>query len=173
VRVFDTPFVTLAETEHALLGLRQQFGDLTDTTIATHEIRSGDAPHYAFGVDGPDVIDDNLVAQGCFLLDDDEYGRGVTAQVTALDRGRAVVFPGSAGLVGTLTVGEVLQRSAIERVKALGVGDLPADEILHTREFVRPRWYGRELVLDVLPHAASGYAPFEVPNPTPCCEGHS
>jgi hypothetical protein len=87
---------------------------------------------------------------------------------------RAVVFPGSDNLVGVLTVAEVVERSAIDRVILLGGGieAAPALEV-DTRGFVRPQWIGGVLTLVVQPSSGGRLTPFESPNPTPCCADHS
>ncbi|MCM4080531.1 hypothetical protein [Paractinoplanes hotanensis] len=87
--------------------------------------------------------------------------------------GRAVIFPGSRDLTGTLSVGEVLSRSAIDRVEVLGSG--PADEALKldTRDFVRPQFRGGDLVLVTMPAAGGLLVPFETRDPTPCCADHA
>ncbi|SDJ07944.1 hypothetical protein [Nonomuraea jiangxiensis] len=62
--------------------------------------------------------------------------------------------------------------SAIGRVTQLG-GPPPADGTeLDTRDFVRPRWQDGVLTLVTMPVAGGRVAPFEVPNPTPCCADH-
>jgi hypothetical protein len=86
--------------------------------------------------------------------------------------GRAVIFEGSAELVGTLTVGDVLAGSAIDRVEVLGGGVPSPDLLLDTRDFVRPQFRDGELVLTTTPAAGGLLIPFEVRNPTPCCAGH-
>ncbi|AGL15113.1 hypothetical protein [Actinoplanes sp. N902-109] len=90
-----------------------------------------------------------------------------------LGEGRAVVFPGSAALLGDLTVREILELSAIDRVEILGTG--PADPALTVRtdDHVRPLWRGGELVLITMPAAGSTLVPFETRNPTPCCADHA
>ena len=45
------------------------------------------------------------------------------------------------------------------------------DDVVATRAFVRPLCRGGRLVLPVLPAGRGRLAPFEVPNPTPCCGG--
>jgi hypothetical protein len=89
--------------------------------------------------------------------------------------GRAVVFPGVRRLVGALTVEQVLAASAIERVTVLGAAEPgPAPETLvETRDFVRPQWLDGRLTLVTMPAAGGRVAPFEVPNPTPCCADHA
>ena len=87
--------------------------------------------------------------------------------------GRAVLYPGAAALTGTLTVAELLMRSAIDRVTVLGVSGPPAPgTTLMTREHVRPQWRDGELVLTAMPAAGGALVPFEVPEPTPCCADH-
>jgi hypothetical protein len=86
--------------------------------------------------------------------------------------GRAVLFDGSAGLVGTMAVGDVLAGSAIDRVEVLGGGVATPDALLDTRDFVRPQFRDGELVLTTTPAAGGLLIPFEVRNPTPCCAGH-
>jgi hypothetical protein len=87
--------------------------------------------------------------------------------------GRAVLFPGADRLVGELTVAQVLAHSAIDRVRVLGgVAQPDADTLVLTRDFVRPQWLDGVLTL-VATQAPNGrIAPFEVPNPTPCCAAH-
>ncbi len=86
--------------------------------------------------------------------------------------GRAVVFAGSSALTGRLTVAEVLELSAIDRVEVLGSGAAPADAIVDTRDFVRPQFRGGDLVLVTTPAAGGVLVPFEVREPTPCCADH-
>jgi hypothetical protein len=47
------------------------------------------------------------------------------------------------------------------------------DDLLDTRDHVRPEWQAGELVLAVTPVHNGLFAPFEVPNPTPCCADHA
>ena len=78
--------------------------------------------------------------------------------------GRAVVFPGAAELTGTVIVGEVLARSAITRLDVVGGHVEPGeDDLLDTRDHVRPEWRCGELVLAVSPAGPGRFAPFEVP----------
>ncbi|MGX6605125.1 hypothetical protein ACWKSP_23765 [Micromonosporaceae bacterium Da 78-11] len=86
--------------------------------------------------------------------------------------GRAVVFPGSALLVGTLSVAEVLALSAIDRVDVLGGGPAEAEMRLDTGGFVRPHYAGESLVLVTTPAVGGVLVPFERPHPTPCCAAH-
>lgn len=87
--------------------------------------------------------------------------------------GRAVLYPGVAELTGTLTVGDVLARSAIDRVTVLGSPSRPNPGArLVTWDHVRPQWQHGELVLTAMPAVDGTLAPFEVPSPTPCCADH-
>ncbi len=86
--------------------------------------------------------------------------------------GRAVRFAGVDALVGTLTVAEVLARSAIGRVEVLGVGPASPSDVLDTQDYVRPHGRGDELVLTVTPAAGGRLVPFETRHPTPCCAAH-
>ncbi|MGC5034791.1 hypothetical protein ACPXCS_08040 [Streptomyces sp. DT190] len=87
--------------------------------------------------------------------------------------GRAVLYPGAASLTGTLTIADLLARSAIDRVTVLGTPDPPGPGTpLATRDHVRPQWQDGELVLTAMPAAGGTLVPFEVPDPTPCCADH-
>jgi hypothetical protein len=85
--------------------------------------------------------------------------------------GRAVLFAGVESLTGTVTVADLLATSAISRVTVLGgAAPDPATEVV-TRDFVRPEWRDGELTLVTSPAPGGRLAPFEFPNPTPCCGG--
>ncbi len=87
--------------------------------------------------------------------------------------GRAVIYPGVTALTGTLTVADVLDRSAITRVAVLGTPTRPSpDTPLMTQDHVRPYWQDGELVLTTMPAVGGTLVPFEVPEPTPCCADH-
>ena len=94
----------------------------------------------------------------------------VTVGFTAA--GRAVLFPGSDLLVGTLSVASIIALSAIDRVDVLGGGPAAGDTLVETGDFVRPHYVGDELVLVTTPAAGGVLVPFERRNPTPCCAGH-
>jgi hypothetical protein len=87
--------------------------------------------------------------------------------------GRAVRFPGVDLLTGTVPVADVLASTAIDEVRVLAGGVLPPAAVLQTRDFCRPVYADGTLVLHVLPAGPGRVAPFEVPNPTPCCAAHS
>lgn len=83
-----------------------------------------------------------------------------------------MVCPGADGLTGTVTVAELLARTPTTRLVVLGSPaherPEPSAEIL-TSGHVRPEWRAGELVLPLVPAAGGRLAPFEVPDPTPCC----
>jgi hypothetical protein len=87
--------------------------------------------------------------------------------------GRLVVFPGCDGLRGVLPVADLLAHSAIDRLAPVGGVHVSDDALVNTQSFVRPQWRHGELLLDVVPIAGGMLAPFEVPNPTPCCADHA
>ncbi|MGV9555720.1 hypothetical protein [Streptomyces sp. NPDC003522] len=100
--------------------------------------------------------------------------RGYEASEGAPDAvGRAVLYPGADRMRGTLTVGELLAGSAIDRVTVLGTAaEPPSATRLVTNGHVRPQWRDGELVLTAMPAAGGTLVPFEVPDPTPCCADH-
>ena len=87
--------------------------------------------------------------------------------------GRAVVYPGSARLVGDLTVAQILAASAIDRITILGGGTPAPSAVVRTGDYVRPQFHAGELVLTVMPAAGGTLVPFETRNPTPCCADHA
>ncbi|GAA2578920.1 hypothetical protein GCM10010399_05830 [Dactylosporangium fulvum] len=85
---------------------------------------------------------------------------------------RAVLFPGSEKLTGTIPVSAVLSESAIERVQILGGTPAVPEMLIDTRNFVRPLWRDGALTL-ITQFARNGVlVPFEPPNQTPCCHDH-
>lgn len=88
--------------------------------------------------------------------------------------GRAVIYPGAEALTGVLPLRDLLTLSAIERVRVLGGDAEPiGSTLVDTRDFVRPEWMSGVLTLVLTPAPAGMLAPFEVPNPTPCCADHA
>ncbi|MDG4796162.1 hypothetical protein [Micromonospora sp. WMMD1082] len=159
---------TVREAEHWLDGQVRQLGG-PDLVVCTHLV-AVPYPHVALSVAGSTA--DRLAA----LPDTGPELRVAAARAadehTARRSGRAVHYPGADRMVGTLTVGDLIAVSAIERVVVLGGTSAAPDTPVHTRDFVRPQWQAGELVLVTGPHHAGGLAPFEVPDPTPCCAEH-
>ncbi|MGN6609234.1 MAG: hypothetical protein ACTHMS_19750, partial [Jatrophihabitans sp.] len=103
-------------------------------------------------------------------------GSGATAattraEVVARDGGRAARFPGQPDVGGDVPVHELLARTAIDEVERIDGGPVAASDVIETRDFLRPLFREGRLVLPVLPAGDGRVAPFEVPNPTPCCGG--
>ncbi|MCW2599280.1 MAG: hypothetical protein JWM02_1109 [Frankiales bacterium] len=136
----------------------------------------GDVPDG--GITAPELADASVVVvQG----DDSTRHQGpatwragaqAAAEQWLAGSGRAVVFDGWDRLGATVAVDDVPTLSAIEQV--VGVAGTPtAGRVLHTRGHVRPERVGGRLLLHVRPFLDEGsVAPFEVPNPTPCCVAH-
>ena len=86
--------------------------------------------------------------------------------------GRAVLFPGQERLTGEIATDDVPSLSAIRAVEGIA-GTPTVGTRLVTRDFVRPVLRTGALVLQVRPFGEEGtVAPFEVPDPTPCCAAH-
>jgi hypothetical protein len=179
----------LADADHQARALLARLG-LGETTVAcTHLIRGAGA-HVALSFDVPDGGGDlaaavaDIVHSGHFgaalgaeRLGPTELAAGAAQAVAAhaaRTSGRAVVYPGVGTLTGTLTIGAILAGSAIDRVTVLAAADPPTeDDLVHTRDHVRPEWRAGILTLTTTQVAPGGYAPFEIPNPTPCCADHT
>jgi hypothetical protein len=183
----DAASASLADADYLARDLlvRVGFGFGEAAVVCTHLIRGGGA-HVALSFEVHDAAE--LVAEFIHngqigvALSADRYGpaalaAGAAEAVTAhaaRTSGRAVVYPGVAALTGTLRVGAILAGSAIDRITVLaGAGPPRDDDLVHTRDHVRPEWRGGLLTLTTTPVGPGAYAPFEVPNPTPCCANHS
>lgn len=163
----DTEVTTLRDADHLLKDLADQLALAGDVFGCTHLVQEGGRRRVALSLGaGSAAVRATaraaLTAQGYAVTD------GAWDQ-----RGRAVLFPGATDLTGTLTVAELLDRSAIARVRVLGAPGAPDPATrLVTREFVRPQWEDGELVLAAMPHVGGTLVPFEDPDPTPCCADH-
>ena len=86
--------------------------------------------------------------------------------------GRAVLFQGQERLHGEIATDDVPGLSAIGAIEGIA-GTPTVGTRLVTRGFVRPVLRAGALVLQVRPFGEEGtVAPFEVPDPTPCCAAH-
>jgi len=176
---------TAADAEHLMLGVAAELGAGPGAVLCTHAVRQG-TPHYAATVTLPATLPATMApipAAGWALVDTAEVLEGdpvlartalgaATARAAGTD-GRAVRFPGIELLTGTVPVADVLAGTAIDEVRVLAGGLLPPAAMLLTRDFCRPVYEAGALVLHVLPAGPGRVAPFEVPNPTPCCAAHS
>ena len=161
-----SPWRTTGEAEHATLGLIGP--SLTpDLVMATHFVdgtvvvtTQADGPVEVWG----SVPDEGLDPAALAELGD---------RHTARRSGRVFHFPGVDELVGRMTVGELVARSAVDDVVMLGHREpLDADAVVDTQGFVRPCFADGRVVLDVRPAADGLAVPFEQPHPTPCCADH-
>ena len=66
----------------------------------------------------------------------------------------------------------MLAASAIDEVVVLGGPPCAPDTLIDTRDFVRPQFRDGRRGLMATPAPGGLIAPFEVPNPTPCCANH-
>ncbi|MDW4908404.1 hypothetical protein RB628_24445 [Streptomyces sp. ADMS] len=162
----DTEVSALRAADHLLLRLTAELALPEGAFACTHLVR-GDRPRVALSFTLPSepllrTAEERLTTLGY------EVTPGAPDTV-----GRAVVYPGVGSLTGTLTVGELLARSAIDRVTVLGSqGQPPPEQTMRTHDHVRPQWQGGELVLAAMPAVGGTLVPFEVPDPTPCCADH-
>jgi hypothetical protein len=171
----DLGHAGVREAEHWLHDLVRRLGLPAggDGVLACTHLVQAPYPHVAASLAAPAPLDAATLPA---VLDDLAPAAAHAAGEHAARRsGRAVVFPGVDRLVGTLSVERVLAASAIERVTVLGTaGPAPDPETLvETRDFVRPLWLDGRLTLVTMPAAGGRVAPFEVPNPTPCCADHA
>lgn len=163
-----------------------------EISVTTHRAVLGELSHVALVVEvsglGTAAVSETLrvvtsagtPAEPALLADGGASGpealRPVLAEVLDAHRartsGRAVVFPGSTTLTGTVTVADVVAGTAIDRVQVLGAPEPDGATALVTRGFVRPRWVGGRLVLHAQPAVGGVLVPFETPDPTPCCADH-
>ncbi|WP_369173323.1 hypothetical protein AB5J49_37655 [Streptomyces sp. R28] len=162
----DADVRDLRAADHLLHTFATELALPDGTFGCTHLVR-GDRPHVAVSLTLPSepllrTAQERLTARGHTV------SRG-TPDTT----GRAVLYPGAASITGTLTIADVLTRSAIDRVTVLGSPTRPAlNTPLVTWEHIRPLWQDDELVLTTMPAVGGTLVPFEVPDPTPCCADH-
>jgi hypothetical protein len=174
----DTGTRTLREADDLLTDLVSGLGLLAGSLACTHLVRIG-TPHVAISLSVPGAVDPAVLPEGAGVVLGDhragpaELAGGAAYAVAEHTRtGRAVRYPGVEHLVATMTVEEILAVSAIDRIEVL-MGSAPEpDQKVMTREFVRPVWQGGALVLLTMPAVGGVLAPYEVPDPTPCCADH-
>lgn len=171
---------TVPQAEHLLHTVVKALG-LPDGVIGcTHFVRTG-TPGVACSLAVPESVDlallpgDVSAALGGHRRGPQAEGAALAAaEHAARQGGRVVLFPGRAGLVGSLTVGELLERSAIDRILVLAQADPPAAEVVvATNDYVRPVWREGLMTLLTMPAKGGRLTPAEVPNPTPCCADHA
>ncbi|MGN9775306.1 hypothetical protein ACTMS0_05950 [Micromonospora sp. H33] len=160
---------TVREAEHWLGEHVVPLG-LPDLVACTHLVAEP-YPHVALSMAVPTGTD-RFIALPDTAAELRTAAARAAGEHAARTAGRAVLYPGADRMIGTLTVGDLLAASAIQRVVVLGGASAGPETPVHTRDFVRPQWQAGELVLVTMPHHAGGVAPFEVADPTPCCADH-
>jgi hypothetical protein len=129
-----------------------------------------DCPDDAVLILPPSTVEDQVADH---MADQTAEDRAV-AEHTRRRSGRAVIYPGVETLTGQVTVTDLLTRTAISRIHLIGgTGDPLPQTLIDTRSFVRPQWMDGQLTLVATPAPDGRIAPFEVPNPTPCCADHA
>jgi hypothetical protein len=155
---------TVAAAEH---WIRSLVADRPDVVACTHLVREP-VPHVAVSLAVTTPMPVPATAEEFVAA-----ARTARAEHVGRSAGRAVLYPGMASLVGTVTVSDVLTAGAIERVTVLGGDPNPSPSVeVDTRDFVRPQWMDGRLTLVTLPAPNGRIAPFELPNPVPCCADH-
>ncbi|WP_262064296.1 hypothetical protein [Streptomyces sp. STR69] len=175
----DAGTSTLREADHLIRDLMTTLALPPGTVACTHLIRTDTRRGTAVSLE---LQDRESATTAWRHLTESEPPRGAqeaaaqaAADHTARRSGRAVLFPGAEHLTGTIPLSDLLELTAIDRVIVVGAtsGEPPAPTTpVHTQDHVRPEWREGELVLALVPAAGNTLAPFEVPNPTPCCADH-
>ncbi|WP_033284313.1 hypothetical protein [Streptomyces sp. NRRL F-525] len=182
----DAGTTTLREADHLIRDLATTLGLPPGTVACTHLIRTdtrrGTAVSFALpeGDESAEEIWRRLTGtEMSAALDDRRHGPAEAAALAAAEHtarrsGRAVLYDGVDRLTGTVTVADLLESTAIDQLAVVGAPLTtpdPTTSIL-TQDHVRPEWREGHLVLALVPAAGNTLAPFEVPNPTPCCADH-
>ncbi|MGM9386976.1 hypothetical protein [Streptomyces antibioticus] len=188
----DAGTVSLREADHLVHDLVDRLGLPPGTLACTHLIRTAERRGTAVSLALPDAdaaeavwarVEGELSGAGA-VLGGRAYGAAAAVRAAGSaageharrEGGRAVLFPGVEHLTGTVTVAELLDLTAVEHlvvVGATGGGAPDPSTPVFTRDHVRPEWWGGRLTLALVPAAGGALAPFEVPNPTPCCADHA
>ncbi|MFF4775898.1 hypothetical protein ACFY05_23885 [Microtetraspora fusca] len=177
----DSGSRTVAEAERLLHSVVEALGPPSGVIGCTHFVRTGPLPHVACSVALEGDADLSLLPEGVSAAlgerrtGPDAEGAALAAAEHAAGRsGRIVLFPGRDELTGTLAVGEILARSAVERVVVLAQAEEPdADTAVVTNDHVRPEWRDGVMTLVTMPASGGRLTPAEIPDPTPCCADHA
>ncbi|MEV8545394.1 hypothetical protein [Streptomyces sp. NPDC051572] len=181
----DAGTTTLREADHLIRDLTTTLGLPPGTVACTHLIRTDTRRGTAVSLALPEAGSAEEVWQRLTAtemsaaLDDRRHGPSEAAALAAAEHaarrsGRAVLYAGVERLTGTVTVADLLESTAIDQLTVVGAPLTtpdPATPIL-TQDHVRPEWREGHLVLALVPAVGNTLAPFEVPNPTPCCADH-
>nr|WSY54328.1 hypothetical protein OG999_32135 [Streptomyces sp. NBC_00886] len=183
----DAGTATLREADHLIRDLMTTLALPPGTVACTHLIRTdtrrGTAVSLALPEDGSveEVWRRLTGTELGAALGDRGHGPSEAAALAAAEHaarrsGRAVLYPGVERLTGTIPLADLLELTAIDRVIVVGAtsGETPDPTTpVQTQDHVRPEWRTGQLLLALVPAAGNTLAPFEVPNPTPCCADHS
>ena len=163
----DLGHATTAEAEHWLAHLPPVPG-----LVACTHLVPGMRPRVVITLAATGPVDTSMLSAG--PDDAGEAALAAAADHAAGRAGRAVIYPGVEALTGVLTIADLLTNSAIERIRIIGgaAAEMPSDTDVETRDFVRPQWMNGHLTLVATPAPGGRIAPFEIPNPTPCCAAH-
>ncbi|MEU6194740.1 hypothetical protein [Streptomyces sp. NPDC047061] len=186
----DAGTATLREADHLIHRVLGQLALTEGVFACTHLYRTGERRGTAVSLAVPEADVDvdalwpellGMLPEGAGLAlagrshgPDDAVDTARLAAAAPPASGRAVAYPGVAHLTGTVTVADLLDRTAIEQLVVLGApaAELPPATRVLTQDHVRPEWRDGVLTLTLVPAAGGLLAPFEVPNPTPCCADH-
>ncbi|MCX5234851.1 hypothetical protein OG824_06350 [Streptomyces prunicolor] len=181
----DAGTTTLREADHLIRDLTTTLGLPPGTVACTHlirtEMRRGTAVSFALPEEGSaeEVWQRLTATEMGAALDDRRHGPSEAAALAAAEHaarrsGRAVLYAGVERLTGTVTVADLLESTAIDQLTVVGAPLTTMDPTtpILTQDHIRPEWREGRLVLALVPAVGNTLAPFEVPNPTPCCADH-
>ncbi len=170
----DGGWTDLLSAEHDALDLLERLGGaVAEATVCTHVLRLASENRYALTIAAPRTIPAGSAGASVRTAhpdDDSPLGR-LAGQHAQRSGGRAMHFPGQDLLRGRLGLDAVITLSAIEAFHHTG-NPPKANAVLATRDFVRPTFADGRLVLVTQPGLDGDVMPFEVENPTRCCEFH-
>lgn len=154
----DRPHIAVS-----VVGTTDAAGDLADRARAWSEERSIGSAITWPGASGPELSGPSPLVRGAYLA----------AIESALgSTGRLVRFPGSEQASGVMTALELRERCGIDQVEALGGQAVDDDNLVDTRDFIRPVRSDGKVVLLVQPAAGGVLIPFEVEHQQKCCAEH-
>jgi len=99
-----------------------------------------------------------------------QAGLAALREAAAGTAGRCLRFPGQEQVSGKLPVADLIAATAIDELVGVGVTVTP-DQLVDTRDFLRPTWSGGQLTLMVEQAAGGVLQPFEIEFPHECCGG--
>ncbi|MEV0485929.1 hypothetical protein AB0I69_35670 [Streptomyces sp. NPDC050508] len=180
----DAGTATLREADHLIRDLTTTLALPPGTVACTHLIRTdtrrGTAVSLALPEEGSaeEAWQRLTATEMSTALGDRRHGPSEAAALAATEHtarrsGRAVLYAGVERLTGTVTVADLLE-TAIDQLTVVGAPLTTPDPTtpVLTQDHVRPEWREGHLVLALVPAVGNTLAPFEVPNPTPCCADH-